>query len=923
MTTNELKKPVTLYRNQFEKFIEDIFNSHIIERLSIEIDSIMFRIKYMSKNNLDLNKIPSLRDEFTKKAIEMRKAFSTFLFKFICQIVTIPDPFKLDDLIDILAENVTIDQTYIKFEMIVISDNADFLKYIDSVIPDEDVYNMFPNEYFRFYTDSYNDGIAKAFPELFDNKYQDVIGTGDDSNVFVHSVTLQSSEACNLNCFPKGTKILMADKTYKDISEIKYGDEVMSVDENIIHDSNSKDNDWFYNKERLVPTKVTRIYQANKDVVGYIYKDEAGGFHTNKGIIYSESSCKWITADHPCLSSFKKYEQFKNIIMNGNKGFVGYDDECGMKIIPSKNFILTNYTRTDVDVWNLETESHTFIADGLVVHNCTYCLAGDALIHMPEGRVKKIKDIQVGDVVKVFNECPPLKQIHPTKFSLENQIWDAKVLNIFKREAEVVEIKSPYIRAHLYITKDHKVLTNNGWKPVSILRNETDKIAVRDRDLIRFTSNYQIYNEPALREVYNIETESGTYIANGLCVHNCYQFNKSPMRMSLGTAIEFIENLVTDKYDFVNRYNSPALILEFIGGEPFLEIDMTRKAYEYFLKRCYELNHPWFMLHRLSICSNGLLYFDKKVQDFFKDYASQISFNISIDGNKKLHDSCRIQPNGEGSYDIAMAALNHFNKYYNKERNSKMTLAPSNISYLSESVIDFINNGMTVINLNCVFEEGWTNEHARIEYEELKKVANYLLDNDLESIYISIFREKQEGPLGKESDGSFCGASGSMLAVRPNGQFYPCIRFMPTSLDDGTKDFCMGCVKEGLNERKDNSDVLQVLDSITRRSQSNDICYECPIANMCASCQSMGLVAFNDVNKKTTFTCIMNVAETLANLYYWNAVKLKHPEWNIETRRNVLPDSWALEVIDNEELDLLKKMELLNLMNERVIGDGA
>ena len=33
---------------------------------------------------------------------------------------------------------------------------------------------MFPNEYFRFYTDSYNDGISKAYPELFENREQKV-----------------------------------------------------------------------------------------------------------------------------------------------------------------------------------------------------------------------------------------------------------------------------------------------------------------------------------------------------------------------------------------------------------------------------------------------------------------------------------------------------------------------------------------------------------------------------------------------------------------------------------------------------------------------------------------------------------------------------------------------------------------------------
>ena len=914
MITNQLKKSITLYRNQFEHFTEEMFQSNQIERLSIELDSIMFRIKYMNKNNLDMDKIPYWRDEFSKKAIQMRKCFSKFLFEFVCKIITIPNEYKLDDLIDILAEDVKIDQSYVKFDMIVISDNCGFLRYIDDSIPD-DVYNMFPDEYFRFYTDSYNDGIAKAFPELFEIKHQKEIGTGDDSDVFVHSVTLQTSEACNLQCFPKGTKIRMANGSSKDISEIEIGDEILGVDEGIIDDEMAEESDWFYDEERIHPTKVTKIFIQKSEVVGYGWRNYETYTDENGNDAIEEKDCHWITPEHPCLTIDREYKPFIDVINDIHSGFVMYAPRWGVDSVGSDELLLSDY-RKEVTVYNLETECHTFIADDLIVHNCTYCVGPDTLIHMAESTVKKIKDIQVGDVVKVFDEYPPLKDIHPTKLNLKDQFYDAKVTQVFKHTDQVVEIKSPYIRRHLYITKNHRVLTNTGWKMVGSLIPSMDKIAIRDRNNINFTSNYVIYDEYSETEVYNIETESGTYVANGLCVHNCYQFNKTPMRMDYDTAIEFIENLVTDKYGFVNRYNSPALILEFIGGEPFLEIDLTRKVYEYFLKRCYELDHPWFMLHRLSICSNGLLYFDPKVQSFFKDYHSQISFNISIDGNKELHDSCRIQPNHEGSYDIAMAALNHFNNNYNTERNSKMTLAPSNIKYLSESVIDFINNGMTVINLNCVFEEGWEIEHAQLEYKELVKVADYLLSHNLENIFISIFRDRQEGPMGRESDGNFCGAAGSMISVRPNGQLYPCIRFMPSSLSDDRKDYCMGTVKEGMIGRDQNSEVLQELDSLTRRSQSNDICYECPIANVCANCSSMGLVVFNNVNKKTTFTCIMTIAETLANLYYWNAMAIKHPEWNMKARRNVLPDQWSLNIISEEELDLLKKMEILALMNE-------
>ena len=400
----------------------------------------------------------------------------------------------------------------------------------------------------------------------------------------------------------------------------------------------------------------------------------------------------------------------------------------------------------------------------------------------------------------------------------------------------------------------------------------------------------------------------------------CYQFNKTPMRMEFETAKKFIDNILADKYGYINRYNSPAIIIEFIGGEPLLEISLTRQIYEYFLEQCYKLNHPWFTLHRLSICSNGLQYFDKEVQEFFKDYSHNISFNISIDGNKELHDACRIQPNGEGSYDICMMALNHFNQYFTPERNSKMTLAPQNMKYLFDSVVSFIENGMTVINLNCIFEEGWDQETALLEYNELKKLADYIIENNLEHLYIAIFNERQEDVQPKSYDGRFCGGTGSMLALRPNGQFYPCIRYMPTSVGDDVEDLCIGTVDTGIVGRDQGSDILERMDNSTRRSCSNDICYDCPISNDCASCSALGHTVFGDFDKKTNFICIQMIAEALANVYYWNRLILKHPEYNLDVRKNNVPDKWALLVIDNEELEELKLIELaaLTIKNQMV-----
>lgn len=936
----KLEKNVKLYKNQFDKFILDINGDYRLDRTSLDLDGLLFKMKYILKNKKskkDLDKIPELRKLFIDKSIELRKIFGNFVYELLIRITGVSEVFDINYIEDILVEDVKIDTVNVSFKMIVMSEYKDLLNYIDNVIPEDTVYNIFPNEFFRIYNDSYNDGIAKAYPELFENRQQDKIGVGKDSDVFCHNLTFQTSESCSL---------------------------------------------------------------------------------------------------------------------------------C-----------------------------------------CTYC----------------------------------------------------------------------------------------------------------------------------------------------------YQFNKSPMRMDFDTAKDFIDHLLNDDYGYINRYNSPAIIIEFIGGEPFLEINLTRKIYEYFLDRCYELDHPWFTLHRLSICSNGLQYFDEDVQDFFKDYSHNISFNISIDGNRKLHDSCRIQHNGEGSYDIDMAALQHYSANYASERNSKMTLAPSNIKYLFESVVDFINKGMYSININCVFEEGWTPDTAKTEYYQLKKLADYLIDNNLDNLYIAIFRERQEDVQRKSYDGNFCfnkdtlistpngainvnklrigdlvytasgsihkvvklnkyrslknviftaagvfptrctsdhkvfskictntdgnisysdpefraiselnendlialpilkfdnnainsnfeipmayligvyinhgyflsddslfnavileipnstpisvkniiskyikllfnkfnsykdgkstiyrihhmpnedyksnnnnnfielcikcgidnkpkrfpsilfsspidvikslisgyedscksiivkdktnvftkvtttspyiandyillmrsigkfptchfsknenlyeifyntsradifelddkysviwspiysidydtsynvycptvmpvedgtveehtiiangiavtqcGGVGSMIAIRPNGDIYPCLRYMPTSVGNNVKDLKMGSVKEGFIGREENSEVLNMMDKITRRSQTNDICFECPLSNTCASCSALSHTVYGTPNKRTYFSCIQSIAEHLANVYYWNHNKLKNPHYRLPVRKIVIPDEWALLVIDKDELEMLKLLE--------------
>lgn len=49
-----------------------------------------------------------------------------------------------------------------------------------------------------------------------------------------------------------------------------------------------------------------------------------------------------------------------------------------------------------------------------------------------------------------------------------------------------------------------------------------------------------------------------------------------------------------------------------------------------------------------------------EVQRFLDKWAKHLSLSISIDGDKQLHDSCRVFPDGSGSYDLAIAAAKDY-----------------------------------------------------------------------------------------------------------------------------------------------------------------------------------------------------------------------------------------------------------------------
>lgn len=386
----------------------------------------------------------------------------------------------------------------------------------------------------------------------------------------------------------------------------------------------------------------------------------------------------------------------------------------------------------------------------------------------------------------------------------------------------------------------------------------------------------------------------------------CYEHNKNCNSvMSWDVAKRTVDMLFEEdkKHGYIGGNENSAMLLEFIGGEPLLEVDLIDKILSYFRWKAISENHRWAVQHMIAISTNGINYETEKVQKFIEKYKERLSISISIDGNKELHDACRVFPDGTGSYDIVESAY----KLYLKQSDfkaTKLTLAPANVGHLYTACAHLHNLGLKDIFANCVYEKGWEVEHAKILYQQMKQLADYYLDDKKYELYSnSLFDETIGKPMLENDNQNWCGGTGKMMAVDNNGYIYPCLRYIPFCLKEGCEPIIIGDIYNGIEATCDQKDTVACLKCITRKSQSTDECFNCPIARGCAWCSAYNYEETGSVNKRVTYICIMHKARVLANYYYWNSIfKME----GIEDRIPItISKEWALEIISEEEFNIL------------------
>ena len=239
----------------------------------------------------------------------------------------------------------------------------------------------------------------------------------------------------------------------------------------------------------------------------------------------------------------------------------------------------------------------------------------------------------------------------------------------------------------------------------------------------------------------------------------------------------------------------------------------------------------------ISIATNGTLHFKPEVQKFIYKYKGHLSYGVSIDGPKEMHDACRVFHDGRGSFDDAYAAQEDYNEHFQAPSGTKATIARANLPYLSTLIKYYVKQGYQQIHANYVYEEQWNNEDALLLYNQMNEISDYILGLDF-PVELSLFDDRYFTPMDEDDNKNWCGGTGAMVAFDPVGKAYPCIRYMDSSLAGDMPGLVIGDTDGIWDERY--KDITDAMNAVTRRSQSTDECFYCPIASGCSWCFKAG-----------------------------------------------------------------------------------
>lgn len=355
----------------------------------------------------------------------------------------------------------------------------------------------------------------------------------------------------------------------------------------------------------------------------------------------------------------------------------------------------------------------------------------------------------------------------------------------------------------------------------------------------------------------------------------CYEAYKSNSFMEFRTAKRILDN------ELRNMDSYSKVIIEFIGGEPFLpqSFDLIKKVIEYI-----EISGLTENVSYVTTTNGTLL--NSEIRSFLMRYSDRFALSLSLDGKKKSHDLNRIQTNGLGSYDLI--DLDFFQKYPIPVT-AKITVSPITLRYMAEDIL-FVSEELKFIP-NATFATGidWENEYNPYELIHQLQILTKEYSDRVDALLPLMFRMDLK-----------------KVFALPNPYQKPCgagditKTFMPDCIDNNNVIHwypCQGLAPITLGNKKSR----QFLDYSFPTFCLKAPCSECQFRALCPSCQATNYSITGDVGKQSRVMCLLNRLNMLAASaikYNWIMKKEKQ---NITTEDQIILK--AIQIIQTEVLD--------------------
>ena len=273
----------------------------------------------------------------------------------------------------------------------------------------------------------------------------------------------------------------------------------------------------------------------------------------------------------------------------------------------------------------------------------------------------------------------------------------------------------------------------------------------------------------------------------GYCFASQGKYNGDRAVMSFEVGKQALDFLVAHSGSRTN------LEVDFFGGEPLMNWDVVKQLVAY--ARSIEKDaHKNF---RFTLTTNGML-----IDDDVIDFANREMSNVvlSLDGRKEIHDRCRVDYAGNGSWDRIVPKF------------QKLVEASGNQNYYMRGTFthanpDFVKDIETMLDLGftelsmepvvCAPDDpaALTKEDLPIVLEQYELLAKKMIERKKAGKPFTFYHymiDLTGGPcIYKRISG--CGSGTEYMAVTPWGDLYPCHQFV------GDEKFRLGDIWNGVD----------------------------------------------------------------------------------------------------------------------------